>query len=59
MNEKTNIKIKNLLEKNSVYFEILGKTQKESLELDKEFNIKISELNKLNSLWFKNYFNEN
>jgi len=26
--------------------------------LDKEFNIKIDELNKLNSFWFKNYFKE-
>ena len=59
ISEKNKDEVTKVLEKNSVYFEILGKTQKESLELDKEFNIKISELNKLNSLWFKNYFNEN
>ena len=33
--------------------------EKDSLDLDKEFNIKINELNKLNSFWFRNYFNEN
>ena len=51
-------KVTNILEKGSVYYEILGKTQKDSLELDGEFNIKLSELNKLNSLWFKEYFKE-
>ena len=29
------------------------------MNLDKEFNIKLSELNELNSFWFKNYFKEN
>jgi len=50
--------VTNILEKGSVFYEILGKTQKDSLELDGEFNIKLSELNKLNSLWFKEYFKE-
>ena len=51
-------KVTNILEKGSVFYEILGKTQKDSLELDGEFNIKLSELNKLNSLWFKEFFKE-
>ena len=38
---------------------MLGKTQKDSLVLDKEFNIKLNDLNKLNFFWFKNYFKEN
>ena len=38
---------------------MLGKTQKDSLVLDKEFNIKLNDLNKLNSSWFRNYFKEN
>jgi hypothetical protein len=38
---------------------MLGKTQKDSLVLDKEFNIKLNNLNKLNSFWFRNYFKEN
>ena len=45
--------------KNSVYYEIIGKTQKDSLDLEKEFNIKLSELSKINSVWFRNYFDEN
>ena len=37
-------------------FELIGKTQKNSLALDGEFNIELSELNELNSSWFRNYF---
>jgi len=45
------------LAKNSIYYEIIGKTQKDNLSIDSEFNIKLSELEKLNSSWFNNYFN--
>ena len=45
-----------LLEKNNTYCEIIGKTQKESFELDKEFSIKLDNLNKINSFWFNNFF---
>ena len=45
-----------ILEKNSIFFDIIGKTQKDCLELDKEFNIKLYDLCKLNSFWFKDYF---
>ena len=38
---------------------MLGKTQKDSLVLNKDFDIKLDELKKLNSSWFKNYFKEN
>ena len=48
-----------LLEKDGIYYEIIGKTQKDSLDLFKEFNIKLDDLNKFNSFWFKNYFREN
>jgi len=48
-----------ILSENSTFHEILGKTMKNSLELYKEFTISIPELNKLNSSWFKSYFNEN
>ena len=37
---------------------MIGKTQKETLELDKELNIKVNELYKLNTFWFNNYYNE-
>ena len=47
-----------ILDENSIYYEIIGRTQKDSLDIDKEFNIKLSDLNELNTLWFKNYFME-
>jgi len=46
-----------MLEKNNIFFEIIGITQKDSLDLHKEFNVKLKELYKLNTSWFKNYFN--
>lgn len=59
INEKNKDKVSNILEKNSVYFEIIGKTQKDTLEIDKILSVKISELKELSSFWFKNYFREN
>ena len=47
-----------ILEKKAIFYEIIGETQKDNLALDKEFNIKLDELYKLNSFWFKNYFKE-
>ena len=48
-----------MLEENSVYYDSIGKTHGDTLDLGKELNIKIDELEKLNSSWFKRYFNEN
>jgi len=50
--------VSKILDKNSVYYETIGKTQKDNLDLDKEFMIKLSDLSELNSFWFKNYFKE-
>ena len=47
-----------ILDKNSVYYEIIGKTQKDNVDLDKEFKIKLTDLSELNSFWFKDYFKE-
>ena len=58
INEKNKNEVSKILEENSIYYEIIGKTQKDSLNLDKEFDIKLSDLNKLNTFWFKNYFKE-
>ncbi len=58
VNNKNKNEVITILEKNNIFYDIIGKTQKDSLDLDEEFNIKISELNRLNSLWFRNYFNE-
>ena len=59
VNEKNREKVCDALKRNSVYYETIGKTQKDSLDLEKEFNIKLSELSKINSVWFRNYFDEN
>ena len=48
-----------ILDKNSIYYEIIGKTQKDSLYLNNEFNIKLNDLSELKSFWFRNYFKEN
>ena len=58
VSEKNKYEVSKILEKNGIYYEILGKSQKESLDLDKEFNIRLENLNKINSFWFKNYFKE-
>jgi len=59
INEENKDEVSNILKKNSVYFEIIGKTQKDSLDINKDLSIKIVELSKLNSSWFKNYFRNN
>jgi len=57
--DKNKDKVSNILKENSVYFEIIGKTQNDSLDLNKDLSVKITELSKLNSFWFKKYFEEN
>ena len=59
INEENNVEVCKILEKNNIYYEIIGKTQKDSLYLNNEFNIKLNDLSKLNSFWFRNYFKEN
>jgi len=48
-----------IIEKSSIYYEIIGKTQKDSLNINSEFDISIDKLKELNSGWFKKYFKEN
>ena len=50
-------KVKKILDKNSIFFEKIGITQKERLALDQEFEISIDELLKYNNSWFKKYMN--
>ena len=59
VDNKNKEKVSKLLEKNNTYYEIIGRTQKESFELHKEFSIKLSSLNKFNSFWFNNFFKDN
>ena len=48
-----------ILEENSIYYEMIGNTQKDCFDLDKKFSLKLTDLSKANSFWFKNYFKEN
>jgi len=59
INTKNKAEVSKILEKNSIYYEIIAKTQKDSLNLDKDFSIKLSDLAKCNTSWFKSYFKEN
>ena len=56
INNKNKDEVIEILKENSIYYEIIGKTQKDSLNLDKEFEIELSELNRLNTYWFRDYF---
>ena len=59
VNKKNKDEVSKILEENGSFYEIIGNTQKDSLDLHKEFNIKLNNLYKLNSFWFRNYFKEN
>ena len=59
VSEKNKKKVINILEKNTIYYDIIGTTQKDTLYLNKENNIKLSELNDNISFWYRNYFKEN
>ena len=58
VNEKNKDEVSKILSKNSIYYEIIGRTQKDSLDFDKEFNIKLIDLATFNSFWFKDYYKE-
>ena len=59
INEKNKNEACDLLKKDNIFYEIIGKTQKSSIDLSEEFKVEISELEKLNSSWFNSYFKEN
>ena len=58
LDEKNKDKVIKILDKNSIYYEFLGVTQKETLEINANESVKISELSKINNSWFKNYYEE-
>jgi phosphoribosylformylglycinamidine synthase subunit PurL len=58
VSKKNKDKVTKILEENSIYFEIIGNTQKDNIDINKYFSEKVSELDKINSRWFKNYYNE-
>ena len=56
--QEKNIKqIFEILDKNSIFYEKIGTTQKERMSLNGEFSITVQELAKLNNSWFKEYIN--
>jgi len=59
INAKNKDEVSEILEKSNIYYEIIGKTQKDCLYLNEECNIKLTDLSKSNSFWFKNFFKEN
>ena len=56
--EKNIKEVVKILKENNIYFEKMGMTRNESLEVDKEFKINLNELDLLRNYWFKNYFKE-
>ena len=57
--EKNIKEVSKILKENSIFFELIGKTQKDYLEVDKEFKMSINELSDTLQYWFRNYFKEN
>ncbi len=49
-------KVTSLLNKNSIFYENIGNTQNENLEVEDELKLDLNELYKLNNNWFENYF---
>ena len=56
--QKNIVTVSKILEENSIYFELLGKSQINNLELSGKFKLSLSELSELNFSWFKSYFKE-
>ena len=49
------IKVEKILKENNIYYENIGFTQKEILEIDGELKINIKDLFKLNNEWYSKY----
>ena len=58
VNKKNKNEVGKILEKNNIFHEIVGITQKDNFSLDKDFNVNLSELKNYSTYWFKNYFKE-
>ena len=44
-----------MLEKNNVFYEKIGETQKDFFEIKGELKINIKDLYKINNQWYNNY----
>ncbi len=58
INKKNMDKVSNILKENSIYFEIIGKTENDNLIINNDTRMQISDLNKYNAYWFRNYFKD-
>jgi len=56
VNHKNAKEVEKNLKNNNIYYDLVGKTQKNTLTIDKEFKITVDELSQLNKNWFTNYF---
>ena len=56
--EKNIKKVNKVLKDNNIFFENIGKTQKNYLEVENKLKIGLNELNESRKFWFENYFNE-
>ena len=59
VSKKNKNEVSKILEENNIYYDIIGKTQNDRISLENEFDVKLSELEKLNTFWFRNYFKYN
>jgi len=55
LNDENKLKIINILKKNKIYFEVIGKTQKNNFEIKNILKIPITKLLSINNNWFKKF----
>ena len=48
-------KVQKILKDNNIYFDIVGETQKDYFELDKDLKISVKELYEINNRWYNNF----
>ena len=48
-------KAEKILKNSNIYYEIIGFTQKNNLEVEDEFKINVKDLVKINNQWYNNY----
>ena len=52
---KNLVKVEKLLKKKDIYYENIGKTQKNYFEIENEMKISVKDLFKINNQWYNNY----
>jgi phosphoribosylformylglycinamidine synthase len=55
IDEKNFSVVEKILKNNNVFYEIIGRTQKNYFEIQKELKISTKELYKINDQWYNNY----